>query len=111
METLCRTSERGEQSGLRDHKPRSQRLRQHLHRRHRSDRHQPLSLPPGASPGVHAARNFAFVDQVNALTSYFGGSGRGLGPGLMARAAIYQQLNLHGREITRKRATFQGVLV
>jgi DHA2 family multidrug resistance protein len=35
----------------------------------------------------------AFVDQVNALTSFFGGSGRGPGPGLMAQAAIYQQLN------------------
>jgi MFS transporter, DHA2 family, multidrug resistance protein len=37
--------------------------------------------------------NPAFVDQVNALTSFFGGTGRGPGPGLMARAAIYQQLN------------------
>jgi DHA2 family multidrug resistance protein len=37
--------------------------------------------------------NQAFVNQVNALTSYFGGSGRGPGAGLMARAAIYQQLN------------------
>jgi MFS transporter, DHA2 family, multidrug resistance protein len=35
----------------------------------------------------------AFVNHVNALTSFFGGSGRGPGPGLMARAAIYQQLN------------------
>jgi MFS transporter, DHA2 family, multidrug resistance protein len=35
----------------------------------------------------------AFVDQVNALTSYFGGSGKGPEAGLMARAAIYQQLN------------------
>ena len=37
--------------------------------------------------------NPAFVNQINALTSFFGGSGRGPGPGLMARAAIYQQLN------------------
>jgi MFS transporter, DHA2 family, multidrug resistance protein len=37
--------------------------------------------------------NPAFVSQVNALTSYFGGSGKGPGPGLMARAAIYRQLN------------------
>jgi MFS transporter, DHA2 family, multidrug resistance protein len=37
--------------------------------------------------------NQAFVNQVNALTSYFGGSGRGPGAGQMARAAIYQQLN------------------
>ena len=37
--------------------------------------------------------NPAFVNQVNALTSYFGGSGKGPGPGRMARAAIYQQLN------------------
>jgi DHA2 family multidrug resistance protein len=37
--------------------------------------------------------NPAFVNQVNALTSYFGGSGSGPGPGLMARAAIYQQLS------------------
>src|SRR6202161_3691492 len=35
----------------------------------------------------------AYVNQVNALTSYFGGSGKGPGPGHMARAAIYQQLN------------------
>jgi DHA2 family multidrug resistance protein len=37
--------------------------------------------------------NPAFVNQINALTSFFGGSGRGPGPGLMARATIYQQLN------------------
>ena len=37
--------------------------------------------------------NPAFVSQVNALTSYFGGSGKGPGPGHMAQAAIYQQLN------------------
>jgi MFS transporter, DHA2 family, multidrug resistance protein len=37
--------------------------------------------------------NPAFVDQVKALTSYFGGSGKGPGPGHMAQAAIYQQLN------------------
>jgi DHA2 family multidrug resistance protein len=37
--------------------------------------------------------NPAYVNQVNALTSYFGGSGKGPGPGLMARAVIYQQLN------------------
>jgi DHA2 family multidrug resistance protein len=37
--------------------------------------------------------NPAYVNQVNALTSYFGGSGKGPGPGFMARAAIYQQLN------------------
>jgi DHA2 family multidrug resistance protein len=37
--------------------------------------------------------NPAFVNQVNALTSLFGGAGKGPGPGLMARAAIYQQLN------------------
>jgi MFS transporter, DHA2 family, multidrug resistance protein len=37
--------------------------------------------------------NTAFVNQVNALTCYFGGSGKGPEPGLMARAAIYQQLN------------------
>jgi MFS transporter, DHA2 family, multidrug resistance protein len=35
----------------------------------------------------------AFVNRVNALTSFFGGTGRGPGPGHMARAAIYQQLN------------------
>ncbi|HSY03697.1 MAG TPA: DHA2 family efflux MFS transporter permease subunit [Acidobacteriaceae bacterium] len=37
--------------------------------------------------------NPAFVTHVNALTSFFGGSGRGPGPGLMARAALYQELN------------------
>jgi DHA2 family multidrug resistance protein len=37
--------------------------------------------------------NAAYVNQVNALTSYFGGSSKGPGPGLMARASIYQQLN------------------
>ncbi|HMD19371.1 MAG TPA: DHA2 family efflux MFS transporter permease subunit [Alloacidobacterium sp.] len=50
---------------------------------------------------VHQARlqetmqpgNLAFTDRVNALTAYFGGTGRGPGPGHMARAAIYQQLN------------------
>jgi DHA2 family multidrug resistance protein len=35
----------------------------------------------------------AFVSHVNALTSFFGGTGRGPGPGHMAQAAIYQQLN------------------
>jgi DHA2 family multidrug resistance protein len=50
---------------------------------------------------VHQARlqeamqpgNLAFTSQVNSLTSYFGGKGGGPGPGHMARAAIYQQLN------------------
>jgi len=50
---------------------------------------------------VHQARlqeamqpgNPAFINQVNALTSYFGGIGGGPAPGHMARAAIYQQLN------------------
>jgi MFS transporter, DHA2 family, multidrug resistance protein len=50
---------------------------------------------------VHQARlqesmqpgNLAYVNRVNALTSYFGGGGKGPGPGFMARAAIYQQLN------------------
>jgi DHA2 family multidrug resistance protein len=37
--------------------------------------------------------NPAFVNQVNALTSFFGGASRRPGPGLMARAAMYQQLN------------------
>ncbi|HEY6764264.1 MAG TPA: DHA2 family efflux MFS transporter permease subunit [Candidatus Sulfotelmatobacter sp.] len=37
--------------------------------------------------------NPAFVSRVNGLTAYFGGSGKGPGPGQMARAAIYQQLN------------------
>ena len=37
--------------------------------------------------------NPAYVGRVNALTSYFGGSDKGPGPGFMARAAIYQQLN------------------
>ena len=37
--------------------------------------------------------NPAYVNQVNALTSYFGRSSKGPGPGLMAQAAIYQQLN------------------
>jgi DHA2 family multidrug resistance protein len=37
--------------------------------------------------------NPAFVNQVNALTSYFGGSGKGSGPSHMAQAAIYQELN------------------
>jgi DHA2 family multidrug resistance protein len=37
--------------------------------------------------------NPAYVSQLNALTSYFGGSGRGPGPGQLAQAAIYQQLN------------------
>jgi DHA2 family multidrug resistance protein len=35
----------------------------------------------------------AFASRVNALTSFFGGTGRGPGPGHMAQAAIYQQLN------------------
>src|ERR1700744_461105 len=35
----------------------------------------------------------AFVNRVNALTSFFGGTGRGPGPGHMAQAVIYQQLN------------------
>jgi hypothetical protein len=43
---------------LRDHQLRPQRWRQHLHRCHWSDRHQPLSLPPGAPAGVHAGRQF-----------------------------------------------------
>src|ERR1700760_3737002 len=34
----------------------------------------------------------AFVGRVNALTAFFGGTGRGPGPGHMARTAIYQQL-------------------
>jgi MFS transporter, DHA2 family, multidrug resistance protein len=37
--------------------------------------------------------NPAFVNRVNALTSYFGGSGKGPEPGHMAQAGIYQQLN------------------
>ena len=37
--------------------------------------------------------NPAFVDRVNALTSFFGGAGKGPGPALMARAAVYQELN------------------
>ena len=37
--------------------------------------------------------NPAYVNQVNALTSCFGGIGKGPGPGHMAQAAIYQQLN------------------
>jgi DHA2 family multidrug resistance protein len=37
--------------------------------------------------------NPAFASRLNALTAYFGGSGRGPGPGLMARAEIYQELN------------------
>jgi DHA2 family multidrug resistance protein len=37
--------------------------------------------------------NPAFVGQVDALTSFFGGTGKGPGPGVMARATIYQQLN------------------
>jgi DHA2 family multidrug resistance protein len=37
--------------------------------------------------------NPAFVSAVNRLTAYFGGSGRGPGARLMARAAIHQQLN------------------
>jgi MFS transporter, DHA2 family, multidrug resistance protein len=35
----------------------------------------------------------AFVSHVNALTSFFGGAGRGPGPRHMAQAVIYQQLN------------------
>lgn len=35
----------------------------------------------------------AFVDRVNGLTPFFGGVGKGPGPGLMAQAAIYQELN------------------
>jgi DHA2 family multidrug resistance protein len=34
-----------------------------------------------------------FASRVNALTSFFGSTGRGPGPDHMARAAIYQQLN------------------
>jgi MFS transporter, DHA2 family, multidrug resistance protein len=34
-----------------------------------------------------------FASRVNALTSFFGGTGRGPGPSHMAQAAIYQQLN------------------
>jgi DHA2 family multidrug resistance protein len=37
--------------------------------------------------------NPAFVSRLNALTVYFGGSGKGPGPGLMARTEIYQELN------------------
>jgi DHA2 family multidrug resistance protein len=37
--------------------------------------------------------NLAYVNQINTLTSYFGGSCKGAGPGHMAQAAIYQQLN------------------
>ena len=37
--------------------------------------------------------NPAFINQVNALTSYFGGTGGGPGPGHMAGAVMYQQLN------------------
>jgi DHA2 family multidrug resistance protein len=35
----------------------------------------------------------AFVSRLNALTAYFGGGGKGPAAGLMAKAAIYQQLN------------------
>jgi MFS transporter, DHA2 family, multidrug resistance protein len=35
----------------------------------------------------------AFVSRVNALTSFFAGTGRGPDPSDMAQAAIYQQLN------------------
>jgi MFS transporter, DHA2 family, multidrug resistance protein len=37
--------------------------------------------------------SWAFVNRVNALTSFFGGAGRGPGPAHMAGAAVYQQLN------------------
>jgi DHA2 family multidrug resistance protein len=37
--------------------------------------------------------NLAFVSRLDALTTYFGGSVRGPGPGLMAQAEIYQELN------------------
>jgi DHA2 family multidrug resistance protein len=37
--------------------------------------------------------NLTFVSRVNALTAFFGGSGKGPGPALMARAAMYQELN------------------
>jgi len=37
--------------------------------------------------------NPAFVSRVNALTAFFGGSGKGPGPALMARAQMYQELN------------------
>ena len=53
---LCRTSEGGEQSGLRDHQLCSQRRRQHLHRGHWSDRHQSFSRPSGTPAGIHATR-------------------------------------------------------
>jgi hypothetical protein len=38
--------------------------------------------------------NLAFVSQVNALTAFFGGSGKGPGPALMGRAEMYQELNV-----------------
>ena len=41
----------------------------------------------GLQKGIHLAF------RTNALTSFFGGTGRGPGPGHMARAVIYQQLN------------------
>ncbi len=53
---ICRTSERGEQSGFRDHQLCSQRRRQHLHRDHWSGRHQSLSRPSGTPAGGHEAR-------------------------------------------------------
>ena len=37
--------------------------------------------------------SLAFVSRVHALTAFFGGSGKGPEPALMARAAMYQQLN------------------
>jgi hypothetical protein len=37
--------------------------------------------------------NPAFVNRFSALTSFYVGSGRGAGPGLTARAAIYQRHN------------------
>ncbi|MGO9435269.1 MAG: DHA2 family efflux MFS transporter permease subunit [Terracidiphilus sp.] len=39
------------------------------------------------------AGNPAFVNRLNTLTGYFGGNGQGPGPGLLARAEIYQGLN------------------
>ena len=42
-------------------------------------------MQPG-NPALVASR-------VNALTAFFGGSGKGPGPGIMARAEVYQELN------------------
>jgi MFS transporter, DHA2 family, multidrug resistance protein len=51
----------------------------------------------------------AFVSRVNALTSFFAGTGRGPDPNDMAQAAIYQQLNQQAAAMAYQTSTDYSV--